>query len=66
VLHDCLCGTSLLGLLGAATQAGARKGKRTFSNSNVKDNIPYLGKNFQIESIIGAIRDDILLENRTG
>jgi hypothetical protein len=39
--------------------------EKNFSNSNVKDNIPYWGKNFQIESIIDAIGDDILLDNRT-
>jgi hypothetical protein len=36
--------------------------KRTFSSSKVKDNIPHLGKNFQIEAIIGAMEDDILLD----
>jgi hypothetical protein len=40
--------------------------KRTFSNSNVKDDIPHRGKNFPTESIIGVIGDDILLDNRTG
>jgi hypothetical protein len=40
--------------------------KRTLSNSNVQDDIPYWGKNFQTESILDAIGDDILLDNRTG
>jgi hypothetical protein len=40
--------------------------KRTFSNSNVKDKIPNWGKSFQTESIIGAIEDDILLDNQIG
>jgi hypothetical protein len=39
---------------------------RTFSSSNVKDNIPHLGKNFKSEAIIGVIEDDILLKNRAG
>jgi hypothetical protein len=39
--------------------------KRTFSNSNNKDDIGHRGKNFQTESILDAIRDDILLDNRT-
>jgi hypothetical protein len=40
--------------------------KRTFSNSNVKGDIAHRGNNFQTDSIIGMIRDDILLDNRTG
>jgi hypothetical protein len=32
----------------------------------VKDDIPHQGKNFQIELIFGAIKDDILLDGRTG
>jgi hypothetical protein len=59
-------GASLLGLVGPATRTDARKGKRTFSNFNAKDNISYWGKNFQTESIISVIRDDTLLDNRTG
>jgi hypothetical protein len=46
--------------------SGCSKCKGTFSNSNVKDNIPQQDKNFQTESIIGTIRDDILLDNKTG
>jgi hypothetical protein len=46
--------------------SGCSKVKRTFSNSNVKNNIPYWGKNFQTESIIGTIGDDIRLDNRIG
>jgi hypothetical protein len=34
--------------------------------SNVEDNIPNRGKNFQNESIIGVIEDDILLDGRIG
>jgi hypothetical protein len=41
---------------------GCSKWKRTFSNSNIKDDIAHRGNNFQIESI----GDDILLDNRTG
>jgi hypothetical protein len=40
--------------------------KRTFLNPNVEDSIPYRGKDFQTESIIGVIRDDVLLGNKTG
>jgi hypothetical protein len=61
----CLCCTSLLGLFGPATRADAQKGKGTFSNSNVEDNLPYWGKNFQTELIIDSIRDDILMDGRT-
>jgi hypothetical protein len=61
-----MCCALLLGLLGPATQADARKGKIIFSNSNVKDDIPNQGKNFQIESIIGTIKDDIFLDGRIG
>jgi hypothetical protein len=39
---------------------------RTFSNSNIKDKIAHQGKDFQTESILDAIGDDILLDNRTG
>jgi hypothetical protein len=39
-------------------------GKRTFSNSNIKDDITHWGKNFQTDSIIGAIGYDIPLDNR--
>jgi hypothetical protein len=45
--------------------SGCSEWKRTFSNLNVKDNITHWGKNFQTESILGAIRDDILLNNQT-
>jgi hypothetical protein len=38
--------------------------KRTFLNSNVKDDNPNWGKNFQSESIIDVI--DILLDDRSG
>jgi hypothetical protein len=61
-----LCCISLLDLLSPATQADAQKGEMIFSNFNIKDDIPNRGKNFQIESIIGTIEDDILLDNRTG
>jgi hypothetical protein len=40
--------------------------KRTLSNPNVKDDILHQGKNFQMEPIIGVIRDDIFLDNRSG
>jgi hypothetical protein len=40
--------------------------KRTFSNSNVEDDIAHWGKNFQTELILGTIKDDMLLDNRTG
>jgi hypothetical protein len=56
----------LLSFLGLATQADARNGKRTFSNSNVKDDIPNQGKNFQTKSINGAIKDVVLLDGRIG
>jgi hypothetical protein len=42
------------------------KWKRTFSNSNFKDDKAHWGKNFQNELILGAIGDDILLDNRIG
>jgi hypothetical protein len=42
------------------------KWKRTFSNSNFKDDKAHWGKNFQNELILGAIGDHILLDNRTG
>jgi hypothetical protein len=44
---------------------GCLEWKRSFTNSNVKDDIAYQGKDFQIESILGVIGDDILLDNRT-
>jgi hypothetical protein len=44
---------------------GAQKGKRTFSYPDVKGDILHPGKNFQMESIIGVIGDDILLDNRS-
>jgi hypothetical protein len=40
--------------------------KRTFSNSNVEDDIAHQCKNFQTESILIVIEDDMLLDNRTG
>jgi hypothetical protein len=40
--------------------------KRTFSDSNTKDDIAHWGKKFQADSIISAIGDDILLDNRSG
>jgi hypothetical protein len=46
--------------------SGYSEWKRTFSNSNIKDDIAHQGKNFQTESILGAIKDDILLDNWTG
>jgi hypothetical protein len=57
---------TLLDLLGPVSQADARKGKITPSNSHVEDNFHYSGEYFQIESIIDAIGDDILLDNGTG
>jgi hypothetical protein len=45
---------------------GYSEWKRTFSNSNVKDGIAHRGKNFQTRSILGAIEDGILLDNRIG
>jgi hypothetical protein len=46
--------------------SGCSERKKEFlSNSNVEDNIPYWGMNFQTESIVDAIGDDILLDNRT-
>jgi hypothetical protein len=67
VPHDSVCfGASFLDLPDPVTRADARKGKGTFLNSNVEDNITHQGKNFQTESILGAIKDDILLDNRTG
>jgi hypothetical protein len=56
-----LCYASLFDLLGPTTRADAQNGKRTFSSSNVKDFLK-----FQTGSIIGAIEDDILLDDRTG
>jgi hypothetical protein len=35
---------------------------KTFSSLKVKDDIPHMGKNFQTEAIIGAMKDDILLD----
>jgi hypothetical protein len=40
--------------------------ERTFPGSKVKDDILHRGKNFQTESNIGAIEDDLLLDGRTG
>jgi hypothetical protein len=40
--------------------------KWTFSNANIENDITHRGKKFQTESILGAIEDDILLDNRTG
>jgi hypothetical protein len=60
-----LCGASLLGPLGSTTQAGAWTRKRTFSNSNVEDNLAHRDKNFQTESILSVIGDGPLLDNRT-
>jgi hypothetical protein len=54
------CCTSLLNPLDPATRAATQNGKKTFSNSNVKDSLK-----FQTRSIIGAIEDDILLDGRT-
>jgi hypothetical protein len=48
-----------------SNSSGFSKWKRTFSNSNVKANIPHRGKNFQTESILDMIGYDILLDNRT-
>jgi hypothetical protein len=46
--------------------SGCSERKKEFlSNSNVEDNIPYWGTNFQTGSIIDVIGDDILLDNRT-
>jgi hypothetical protein len=56
-----VCCAQLHNLLGPSTQSDAQK--RTFSNSNVKDDIAHQGKNFQIESILDAIGDNILLDN---
>jgi hypothetical protein len=49
----------------SSDSSGCSEWKRTLSTSNVQDDIPYWGKNFQTESILGAIEDDILLDNRT-
>jgi hypothetical protein len=45
---------------------GARKEKRIFSYPNVKGDILHQGKNFQTELIFGVIKDDILMDTRTG
>jgi hypothetical protein len=45
---------------------GHARWKRTFSNSNIKDDITHWGENFQTDLILDAIGDDILLDNRTG
>jgi hypothetical protein len=45
---------------------GCSEWKRTFSNSNVEDDIIHRGKNFQTKSILDAIEYDILLDNQTG
>jgi hypothetical protein len=45
---------------------GYSEWKRTFSNSNFEDGITHQGKNFQTESILGTIKDGILLDNRKG
>jgi hypothetical protein len=50
----------------SSNSTGCLEWKRTFSNSNVKDDTPHQGKNFQTELIIDVIEDDILLDNRTG
>jgi hypothetical protein len=44
---------------------GCSEWKRIFSNSNVKDDIAYRGKNFQTEPILSTIRDVIPLDNQT-
>jgi hypothetical protein len=63
VLHDSACfGASFLNLLGPSILADAQKEKGTFSKSNVEDNITHRCKNFQTESILGVIEDDILLD----
>jgi hypothetical protein len=56
---------SLLGPLGPATQADAQNGKELSHIPMLRVTILHQGKNFQTESIIGMIRDDILLDNQT-
>jgi hypothetical protein len=45
---------------------GCSKWKRTFSNSNVEDDILHQGKNFQTKLALGVIKDDLLLDSRIG
>jgi hypothetical protein len=40
--------------------------KRTFSYPNLKDDIFHQGQNFQTQSNIGTIDDDLLLDGRIG
>jgi hypothetical protein len=56
---------SLLDPLGPATRADAQNGKELSHIPMLRATILYQGKNFQIESIIGVIEDDILLDNRS-
>jgi hypothetical protein len=46
--------------------SGYLEWKRTFSNSNIEDDITHRGKNLQTESILGTSEDDMLLDNRIG
>jgi hypothetical protein len=50
----------------SSNSIGYSEWKRTFSSSNVKDDMSHQGKNFQTELILGAIGDDIILDGRIG
>jgi hypothetical protein len=56
---------SLLDPLGPATRADAQNVKELSHIPMLRATILHLGKNFQMESIIGVIEDDILLDNRS-
>jgi hypothetical protein len=61
----CLYRASLLDPLGPVTRADAWNGKELSHTPMLRPTILHQGKNFQIESIIGVIGDDVLLDNRS-
>jgi hypothetical protein len=65
VLHDSGCRAPHYSILLVQQVELGLGREKELSNSNVEDNLTHRGKNFQTESILGAIGDDTHLDNRT-
>jgi hypothetical protein len=66
VLHDSACSALHYSIFLVQQLERMLRMEGNFLKFQCRGHHPYWGKNFQTESIVDAIGDDILLDNRTG